>query len=75
MRVVEHEAVPTGAFRMPGCGRADLAYLKLVGKLARLGRRATEEEVRAWFAPYGEFAGLAGTHLAHAAASGAFRAP
>jgi len=53
----------------------DLAYLKLVGKLARLGRRATEEEVRAWFAPYGEFAGLAGTHLAHAAASGAFRAP
>ncbi len=38
----------------------DLAYIKLVGKLALLGRRATVEEVRAFFAPYEEFAGLAG---------------
>ncbi|HYN91265.1 MAG TPA: hypothetical protein VER75_05025 [Thermoleophilaceae bacterium] len=38
----------------------DVAYLKLVGLAARLGRRATEEEVRAFFAPYGEYAGLAG---------------
>jgi DNA-3-methyladenine glycosylase II/AraC family transcriptional regulator of adaptative response / DNA-3-methyladenine glycosylase II len=52
----------------------DLAYLKLVGRLARLGRRATEDEVRAFFAPYAPFAGLAGTHLVHAAAGGAFRA-
>ncbi|MGI8945099.1 MAG: DNA-3-methyladenine glycosylase family protein [Thermoleophilaceae bacterium] len=50
----------------------DVAYFKLVGTLARLGRRATEDEVRAFFAPYGEFAGLAGTHLADAAARGAF---
>jgi DNA-3-methyladenine glycosylase II len=52
----------------------DLAYIKLVGVLARLGRRATEDEVRAFFAPYAPFAGLAGTHLAHAAGGGAFRA-
>jgi 3-methyladenine DNA glycosylase/8-oxoguanine DNA glycosylase len=52
----------------------DLAYIKLVGVLARLGRRATEEEVRAFFEPYAPFAGLAGTHLAYAAGSGAFRA-
>jgi 3-methyladenine DNA glycosylase/8-oxoguanine DNA glycosylase len=37
----------------------DLAYIKLVGRLAGLGRRATEEEVRAFFAPYEEWAGLA----------------
>lgn len=53
----------------------DLAYLKLVGRLARLGRRATEEEVRAFFERYSPYAGLAGTHLAYAAAGGAFRAP
>jgi 3-methyladenine DNA glycosylase/8-oxoguanine DNA glycosylase len=40
----------------------DLAFVKLVGDLARLGRRATEEEVRAFFAPYGEYAGLAGVY-------------
>jgi 3-methyladenine DNA glycosylase/8-oxoguanine DNA glycosylase len=37
----------------------DLAYLKLVGRLARLGRRATEEEVEELFAPYAPFRGLA----------------
>ena len=40
----------------------DLAYLKLVGHLAGLGRRASEDEVRAFFAPYGEHAALAGLY-------------
>lgn len=38
----------------------DLMYLKLVGRLARLGRRATVEEVEEFFAPYAPFRGLAG---------------
>ena len=38
----------------------DLAYVKLVGRLARLGRRATVDEVRDFFAPYEEHAALAG---------------
>jgi 3-methyladenine DNA glycosylase/8-oxoguanine DNA glycosylase len=38
----------------------DLIYLKLVGRLARLGRRATVEEVEAFYAPYAPFRGLAG---------------
>src|SRR5436190_19526682 len=33
----------------------DLAYVKLVGRLAGLGRRATEEEVRAFFERYAPF--------------------
>ena len=41
----------------------DLAYLKIVGRLAGLGRRATEDEVRAFFEPYAPFQGLAGTHV------------
>jgi DNA-3-methyladenine glycosylase II len=40
----------------------DLAYLELVGHLAGLGRRAREEEVREFFAPYGEHAALAGLY-------------
>jgi 3-methyladenine DNA glycosylase/8-oxoguanine DNA glycosylase len=40
----------------------DLAYVKLVGRLAGLGRRADEHEVRAFFAPYEEYAGLAGVY-------------
>jgi 3-methyladenine DNA glycosylase/8-oxoguanine DNA glycosylase len=40
----------------------DVAYLKLVGVAARLGRRATEDEVREFFAPYGEYAALAGCY-------------
>jgi 3-methyladenine DNA glycosylase/8-oxoguanine DNA glycosylase len=43
----------------------DLAYVKLVGALAGLGRRATEDEVRAFFAPYEEHAGLAGIYALH----------
>ena len=37
----------------------DLMYLKLVGRLARLGRRATIEEVEEFYAPYAPFRGLA----------------
>jgi 3-methyladenine DNA glycosylase/8-oxoguanine DNA glycosylase len=43
----------------------DLAYVKLVGRLAGLGRRATEQEVRDFFAPYAPFQGLAGLYLVH----------
>jgi 3-methyladenine DNA glycosylase/8-oxoguanine DNA glycosylase len=39
----------------------DLVYLKLVGRLARLGRRATVDEVEEFYAPYAPFRGLAGT--------------
>ncbi len=38
----------------------DLGYLKLVGRLACLGRRATVEEVEELYAPYAPFRGLAG---------------
>lgn len=38
----------------------DLIYLKLVGRLARLGRRATVEEVEEFYAPYEPWRGLAG---------------
>jgi 3-methyladenine DNA glycosylase/8-oxoguanine DNA glycosylase len=43
----------------------DVAYLKFVGRVAGLGRRATEEEVREFFEPYGEYAGLAGLYALH----------
>jgi 3-methyladenine DNA glycosylase/8-oxoguanine DNA glycosylase len=42
----------------------DLIYLKLVGRLARLGRRATVEEVEEFYAPYAPFRGLAGAWTA-----------
>ena len=38
----------------------DLAYLKLVGRLAGLGRRATIPEVEQFYAPYEPYRGLAG---------------
>jgi 3-methyladenine DNA glycosylase/8-oxoguanine DNA glycosylase len=41
----------------------DLAYVKLVGRMLRLGRRATVDEVRAFFEPYAPFEGLAGMYL------------
>ncbi|MBA2765072.1 MAG: DNA-3-methyladenine glycosylase 2 family protein [Thermoleophilaceae bacterium] len=40
----------------------DLAFVRLVGHLGGLGRRATVEEVREFFEPYGEFAALAGLY-------------
>jgi 3-methyladenine DNA glycosylase/8-oxoguanine DNA glycosylase len=42
----------------------DLIYLKQVGRLTRLGRRATVEEVEEFYAPYAPFRGLAGAWLA-----------
>jgi 3-methyladenine DNA glycosylase/8-oxoguanine DNA glycosylase len=41
----------------------DLGYLKLVGRLAGLGRRATIEEVEEFFRPYEPFRGLAGDFM------------
>jgi 3-methyladenine DNA glycosylase/8-oxoguanine DNA glycosylase len=38
----------------------DLAYVKLVGVAAGLGRRATVEEVEEFYAPYRPFRALAG---------------
>jgi DNA-3-methyladenine glycosylase II len=57
-----HDRVPAG----------DLGYLKLVGRIltGRPKARAEEAEVRAFFAPYGEWKGLAGEYLRLAAASG-----
>jgi 3-methyladenine DNA glycosylase/8-oxoguanine DNA glycosylase len=45
----------------------DLAYVKLVGNLAGLGRRATVEEVREFFEPYAPYAALAGLYMLNAA--------
>ena len=47
-----HDRIPAG----------DLGYLKLVGRITtgHPKARATEEEVREFFAPYGEWKGLAG---------------
>jgi 3-methyladenine DNA glycosylase/8-oxoguanine DNA glycosylase len=43
----------------------DLGYLRVVGRITsgNARARATEEEVRAFFAPYEGWAGLAGAHL------------
>jgi 3-methyladenine DNA glycosylase/8-oxoguanine DNA glycosylase len=43
----------------------DLAYVKLVGRMLRMGRRATVEEVHEFFAPYEPFQALAGLYLLH----------
>jgi 3-methyladenine DNA glycosylase/8-oxoguanine DNA glycosylase len=48
----------------------DLAYVKLVGRLAGLGRRASVDEVRAFFAPYEDQAALAGVYALHARPAG-----
>ncbi len=52
----------------------DLGYIKLVGLIRsggdpRYEARATEEEVRAFYAPYGEWKGLAGAHSLRAVAT------
>jgi DNA-3-methyladenine glycosylase II len=52
-----------GQGRVDQLPAGDLAYVKLVGRLERLGRRATEDEVRAFFAPYAPFQALAGAHM------------
>jgi len=52
----------------------DLAYVKLVGRLAGLGRRAEIPEIEAYFEPYAPYRGLAGTfistHYHHAVQTG-----
>ena len=56
-----YDALPAG----------DLAYVKLIGRLQSGGDprvRASEEEVRAFFAPYGEWAGLAAAYALRATA-------
>lgn len=58
-----YDALPAG----------DLAYAKLVGRIRSGGdphARATEDEVRAFFAPYGEWAGLAAAYALRAHAPG-----
>jgi 3-methyladenine DNA glycosylase/8-oxoguanine DNA glycosylase len=44
----------------------DLGYIKLVGHLANLGRRATVEEVEEFYRPYEPFRGLAGDFMLRA---------
>ncbi|MBA2506381.1 MAG: DNA-3-methyladenine glycosylase 2 family protein [Thermoleophilaceae bacterium] len=62
-----------------GQGRADmlpagdLAYVKIVGVLAGLGRRATEDEVREYFAPYAPYQAIAGMYALRGAAPAAGR--
>jgi 3-methyladenine DNA glycosylase/8-oxoguanine DNA glycosylase len=58
-----HDQLPAG----------DLAYIKLVGRLLSVGdpfARATEDEVRAFFAPYDGWGGLAGVHALGPLATG-----
>jgi 3-methyladenine DNA glycosylase/8-oxoguanine DNA glycosylase len=52
-----------GQGRVDQLPAGDLAYVKLVGRLERLGRLATEHEVRAFFTPYAPFQALAGVHM------------
>jgi 3-methyladenine DNA glycosylase/8-oxoguanine DNA glycosylase len=61
----------TGQGRLDQLPAGDLAYIKLVGRLQSPDprARATEEDVRELFAPYGRWAGLAGLHALHGAGS------
>jgi 3-methyladenine DNA glycosylase/8-oxoguanine DNA glycosylase len=49
-----------GRGEMDSLPAGDLGYIKLVGRLAGLGRRATVAEVEEFFAPYEPFRGQAG---------------
>jgi DNA-3-methyladenine glycosylase II len=55
----------------------DLGFLKIVGRLVTGNprARADEAEVRGFFERYGEWKGLAGVHVMHAAMRGLIRAP
>jgi DNA-3-methyladenine glycosylase II len=61
-----------GQGRMDVVPAGDLGFLKIVGRLLTGNPRARADEarVREFFAPYGEWKGLAGVHLMHAAARG-----
>jgi 3-methyladenine DNA glycosylase/8-oxoguanine DNA glycosylase len=61
-----------GQGRMDVVPAGDLGFLKIVGRLltGNPRARADEAQVRAFFQPYGEWKGLAGVHLMHAAARG-----
>jgi 3-methyladenine DNA glycosylase/8-oxoguanine DNA glycosylase len=50
-----------GRGEMDSLPAGDLGYIKLVGHLANLGRRATVAEVEEFYAPYEPFRGLVGT--------------
>jgi DNA-3-methyladenine glycosylase II len=50
-----------GRGEMDSLPAGDLAYIKLVGRLAGLGRRATVAEVEKFYAPYEPYRGLVGT--------------
>ena len=50
-----------GRGEMDSLPAGDLGYIKLVGHLAGLGRRATIPEVEEFYAPYEPFRGLVGT--------------
>lgn len=49
-----------GRGEMDSLPAGDLAYIKLVGRLAGLGRRATVPEVEEFYAPYKPYRGLVG---------------
>ncbi len=49
-----------GRGEMDSLPAGDLAYIKLVGRLARLGRRASVAEVEEFYAPYEPYRGLVG---------------
>jgi DNA-3-methyladenine glycosylase II len=50
-----------GRGEMDSLPAGDLAYIKLVGRLAGLGRRATVPEVEEFYAPYEPYRGLVGS--------------
>lgn len=50
-----------GRGEMDSLPAGDLAYIKLVGRLAGLGRRATISEVEEFYAPYAPYRGFVGT--------------
>jgi 3-methyladenine DNA glycosylase/8-oxoguanine DNA glycosylase len=61
-----------GQGRMDVVPAGDLGFIKIVGRLLTGNPRARADEwqVREFFEPYGEWKGLAGVHLMHAAARG-----
>jgi 3-methyladenine DNA glycosylase/8-oxoguanine DNA glycosylase len=50
-----------GRGEMDSLPAGDLGYIKLVGRLAGLGRRASVAEVEEFYAPYEPYRGLVGT--------------